>query len=403
MSEFLENFTIEDLITPTAEQSSSTTISLPDLDISSMNLDFDSSDFPDFSDHLSLPSVDSSVASCFDTAFNLDTELFNNSGSSFNSFASSNMDQFAPQQFMPMYPPQYSYPTPAFGYQPPPGSMLVPAPGFYAQQTMMPVMPMMQPPMQMPTQNPSFSFAPPPDAPAFSNFGVGVDEPEPMSDITVSTPIRRSRRTAGKKTTYQDSPGPSPTPVKRRKVSRPKKVETTAFELAAPLSVLTADSDMPLKNMITFSSRSVAVRLAEAKKAGKILRPSNAFMCYRSAYSDRIKQWASDDSHQTVSRVAGASWKLEPENVRNLYTHSAELDKINHLTAFPGYKFNPKLRKASRSARAASPETDDQPIPTPNKKQLARIPANNADDEVTSLFGESSTPTPSKYNLHRRS
>ncbi|KAG9663742.1 hypothetical protein KCU98_g564, partial [Aureobasidium melanogenum] len=401
MSELLENFSIEDLLTPTAEQSSST-IGLPDLDTSNTDLDFEFSDLPDIPDDLSIPSIDSSVSSYFDSSFNSDTGLFNNFGSSFNSFASSNMGQFAPQQFMPMYPPQYSIPTPAFGYQPPPGFMLVPAPNFYAQQ------PMMQPPFQMPMQNPSFSFAPAPDAPTFPSFD--LDEPEPMSGVSVSTPVRRSRRTADKKTTYEDSPCPSPTPVKRQKVSRPKKVKRPAFELAAPMSVLTAASDLPIKNMLAFASRSTAVRLGEAKKAGKILRYLNSFVCYRAAYADRIKQWASQDNHQEVSRVAGASWKLEPDDVRTFYIQCAEVDKANHLKAFPSYKYDPKKKsaskKTSRSARSpSSDESDDEPTPKPNKlRQLAPcISKNDADDEMSSLFGDSLFPTPPKYNLRRRS
>ncbi|KAH0278100.1 hypothetical protein KCU91_g2709, partial [Aureobasidium melanogenum] len=396
MSELLENFSIEDLLTPNAEQSSST-ISLPDLDIPNTDFDFEFSDLPDIPDDLSIPSIDTSVSSYFDSSFNSDTGLFNNSGSSFNSFASSNIGRLPSQQFMPMYPPQYSIPTTAFGYQPPPGFMLVPAPNFYAQQ---PIMPMVQPPFQMPMQNPGFTFAPAPDAPTFPSFDL---EPELMSGVSVSTPVRRCRRTAGKKTSYDDSPCPSPTPVtsvKRQKVSRPKKTEKPAFELAAPMSALTAASDLPFRNMLAFASRSTAVRLGEAKKAGKILRPLNSFVCYRSAYTDRIKQWASADCSQAVSRIAGASWKLEPDDVRNFYLQCAELDKANHLKAFPSYKYDPKKKpaseKTSRSARSPSPdESDDEPTPKPNKlRKLA--PRNSKTD------ADDASP-PSKYNLRRRS
>ncbi|KAG9718828.1 hypothetical protein KCU73_g14973, partial [Aureobasidium melanogenum] len=55
MSDLLENFSIEDLLTPTAEQSSST-ISLPDLDLSNTDYDFEFSDLPDIPDDLSIPS-----------------------------------------------------------------------------------------------------------------------------------------------------------------------------------------------------------------------------------------------------------------------------------------------------------------------------------------------------------
>ncbi|CAD0111579.1 unnamed protein product [Aureobasidium uvarum] len=403
MSELLETFSLEDPMTSTAEQGSSTD-SLPDFDMD-MDFDIDSLDLPaDLSDiptggmDLSTPSLDLSVSD-LDSNFNPDTGLFN-SGPSFNSFDS----QFAPppmmpQQFMPMYTPQYP-----FGYMPPPGYMLVPA--FYSQQ---PMMPMMQPPMQMPMQNPSFSFTPTPDVPAFPSFD--LDSSEPMSDVSVSTSARRSHRNAGKKTTYEDTPTPSPTPtpVKRQKISRPK-IQRPAIDLAGPISVLTDGCDAPIKDMLAIANRSAAVRRADAKKAGKILRPLNSFVCYRAAYADRVKQWASKNSHQDLSIILGQSWKIEPKNIRDFYINCAELDRANHNEAFPHYKFNPgkpgksgASKKSARSVRTASPGSDDEPTPRPNKtQQLVPLPLTDEDDEMTSLFGDSPAPTPSKYNFRRR-
>ncbi|KAI4715456.1 hypothetical protein E4T48_08373 [Aureobasidium sp. EXF-10727] len=412
MSELLENFSLEDLMTPTAEQGSSTD-TLPDFDMDidmDMDFDFDSLDLPaDLSDiptggmDLSTPSLDLSVSD-LDSNFNPDTGLFN-SGSSFNSFDSSNMSQFASpmmsQQFMPVNPPQNP-----FGFIPPPGYMLVPDPNFYPQQ---PMMPMMQPPMQMPMQDPSFSVTPTPDAPASTS--VDLDGPESMSDVSVSTPVRRSYRTATKKISYEDSPTPSPSPkpVKRQKVSRPK-TQRPAFELAEPISVLTDGLDVPIKDMLAFANRSAVVRRAEAKKVGKIPRPLNSFVCYRAAYADRVKQWASKNCHQDVSAILGPSWKIESKEIKDFYINCAWLDSTNHMKAFPDYKFNPAKpgksgvsKKSARSVQIASPESDDEPTPRPNKKKQHTIPfpTDDEDDDMLSVFGSSPAPTPSKYNLRQ--
>jgi hypothetical protein len=393
MSELLENFSIEDLMTPTAEQGSST-VGLSGLDMSlDLDMDFpvDLSDIPTGGIDFSTPSVDFSVSTDSDFSFNSDSGLFN-SDLGFNSFGS--FDQFAqppmmPQQFMPLYAPQIPYPS--FGYQAPPGFMLVPAPApvFYGQQ------PMMQLPMQMPMQNPSFSFTPS-DAPVFPSFDESsipsfndvfpsFNEPEPMSAISAPSPTdqsRRSRRTARKET----SPA---TPAKRQKSSRSKAADKITYELAAPISVLIAESDVPLKDMLAFANRSVAIRQAEANKSGKIKipRPSNSFVMYRSAYADRVMKWASKNNHQNVSVITGSSWQIESETVRRFYMNCADIDKANHLKAFPGWKYNPK--------RPVIPESDDdEPTPRPNKK---RYLTPQEDIEMVSPV-----PTPGKYNHRRR-
>lgn len=428
MSELLENLSLEDLVTPTVEQES-TTFSLPDLDLSlDKDLDFDMTDFPaDLSSDIpdigfSTPSVDLSVSSDsdlnFDSNFNIDpnfdTDLdLSNSGLGFNSFDSNNTNQFAapPPMMTPMYAPQY----PSFGYQPPPGYMLVPV--IYGQQPMMPIMPMMQPPMQMPIQTPSFSFAPTPDAPVFPSFddlssfdnfssfddlSSSFDEPEPMSAVSAPTstptptPSRTSRRIAGQKTTYKDPSTPT-VPTKRQKASRPKP-ERPTFELAAPISVLTDGSDIPIKDMLAFVNRSAAVRRDEAAKAGKVSRSLNSFVCYRAGYADRIKQWAGKDNHQNVSIIAGSSWKIEPDNIRSFYINCAEIDKFHHIEAFPDYKYAP----TKKPARSDSPDIDDDDEPTPRPNKRRHITPLFSDDEDDHIFVSSAAPTPSKYNLRRR-
>jgi hypothetical protein len=254
--------------------------------------------------------------------------------------------------------------------------------------------------MQMPVQSPSFSFTPASDAPVYPTFSFDFDNSELMSaissveevpaislacdvpDVPASTPVKKSRKTRET----------AAVPVKRQKVARTKTAEKQTYELAAPMSVLTADSDIPLRDMLAFANRSIAVRHAEAaKKNGKIPRPSNSFVCYRSAYADRVMQWSSKNCHQNVSRITGSSWKIESEDVRRFYMNVAEIDRLNHLSAFPSYKYNPQKKPSPES----DDDDDEEPTPRPNKKRHL-TPLDEDDDMFSPTF------TSSKYNLRRR-
>jgi hypothetical protein len=105
--------------------------------------------------------------------------------------------------------------------------------------------------------------------------------------------------------------------------------------LTAPLSVLTKDfHDVPIKNMENWVNRPADDRRREAEKRnGYITRPMNSFMLYRSAFAERAKAWCSQNNHQIVSTVAGASWPLEPPEIRELYNEYAKLERINHQNA----------------------------------------------------------------------
>jgi hypothetical protein len=96
--------------------------------------------------------------------------------------------------------------------------------------------------------------------------------------------------------------------------------------------------------------RSVEQRLAEVeKKKGYVSRPMNSFMLYRSAYAERVKQFCKENNHQVVSQVTGASWPLEPKEVRDLYEQYAITERDNHAAAHPNYKFAPN--KATKRTR----------------------------------------------------
>ncbi|KAF3481528.1 HMG box protein [Arthroderma uncinatum] len=98
--------------------------------------------------------------------------------------------------------------------------------------------------------------------------------------------------------------------------------------------------------MEAWVNRPVETRLNEAKiKNGKIARPMNSFMLYRSAYAERTKEWCSQNNHQVVSRASGQSWRLEPREIRDQYRRYAATERHNHHKAHPGYKFAPNRKQ----------------------------------------------------------
>jgi hypothetical protein len=112
--------------------------------------------------------------------------------------------------------------------------------------------------------------------------------------------------------------------------------------------------------MEVWVNRSVETRLEEVeKKNGHIARPMNSFMLYRSAYADRVKQYCRENNHQVVSQVSGASWPLEPKEIRELYEKYASMERDNHHAAHPTYKFAPN-KNGSAKKRKDLDDSDDE-------------------------------------------
>jgi hypothetical protein len=131
-------------------------------------------------------------------------------------------------------------------------------------------------------------------------------------------------------------------------------------KLTAPLSVLTKDMDVPLKDMDAWVHRPAEVRQQEVtKRNGYVTRPMNSFMLYRSAYAERTKQWCLQNNHQVVSSVSGESWPMEPEEVRNQFNEWAKIERDNHAKAHPDYKFSPSKATNKRRKGEFTDDEDD--------------------------------------------
>ncbi len=82
-----------------------------------------------------------------------------------------------------------------------------------------------------------------------------------------------------------------------------------------------------------------------------VTRPMNSFMLYRSAYSERCKQWGKAHCHQVVSTVAGQSWPLEPKAIRDEFAEYARIEKENHALVNPDYHVRPQKANKSNNAQ----------------------------------------------------
>ena len=142
-----------------------------------------------------------------------------------------------------------------------------------------------------------------------------------------------------------------------------KAAQTDAPLLDQPLSILTKDYKIPVKDMEAWVHRPVSERLQQANKnkGQHISRPMNSFMLYRSAYADRAKHFCQENNHQVVSKVTGASWPLEPKEVREMYEEFARIERDAHQNAHPDYKFAPNKSGAKKRPHFEDDDDDDDP------------------------------------------
>lgn len=155
-------------------------------------------------------------------------------------------------------------------------------------------------------------------------------------------------------------------PRARKRAKRPKNPNEKPIVTEA-LSKLTKDMvHIPIRDIGTWVNRPTEERIDEvARNNGKIARPMNSFMLYRSAYAERTKEWCAKTNHQVVSKAAGQGWKLETPEIKALYNHYAEEERKNHHNAHPEYKFaprkdqhTPKRRRADEDEEASDLDDD---------------------------------------------
>ncbi|KZZ87412.1 STE11-like transcription factor [Ascosphaera apis ARSEF 7405] len=169
-----------------------------------------------------------------------------------------------------------------------------------------------------------------------------------MHSYTPDTPIYQPKRQEGHLLTPTATPDSKSTVTSQRARPSTRSKTTKAGksgmpELSQPLSILTKHmTHVPLRDMEAHVHRPLEVRLQEVeKKNGKIARPMNSFMLYRSAYAERTKEWCSKNNHQIVSSVSGQSWPQETPEIREKYENLAFAPNKNNIA--PKRKRTPEL------------------------------------------------------------
>lgn len=126
---------------------------------------------------------------------------------------------------------------------------------------------------------------------------------------------------------------------------------------------MTKDWVVPLGDIEAKVHRSAEQRQEEVhskKNNGKVPRPMNSFMLYRSAYAERVKEYCKEGNHQIISQITGHSWSKEPQAIKELYEKYADIDRQNHQKAHPDYKFAPNKNGPASRKRKGRDDDDDQ-------------------------------------------
>ncbi|KAF9250133.1 transcriptional regulator family: HMG [Penicillium roqueforti] len=207
-----------------------------------------------------------------------------------------------------------------------------------------------------------------PHMPPQSIMSGQVTTPPPVSDedlVPMGSPTRTSSPAWSRspssraKTPVRDAPVRA---ARQRRNRNRRELSDSGIQLEGPISQLTESfHTTPIKDMDAWVSRSASERQDEVrKKNGKISRPMNSFMLYRSAYAERTKRLVGANNHQIVSKIAGQGWKLEPVEIRRKYEDLAKLERDNHAATHPNYKFSP-----NKAATTASRRDSGSPALTP--------------------------------------
>ncbi|PWY80646.1 hypothetical protein BO70DRAFT_315891 [Aspergillus heteromorphus CBS 117.55] len=254
-------------------------------------------------------------------------------------------------------------------------------------------------------QRPSGYASPPPQYVSSGDYSRAFPLQNQMAGLQVNTPPPAADEGLVPNSLSQWGSPPSQKKVIKARVSRPTRVRRRTrkakdremrHRLEGPLSQLTKDMDsVPLRDMEEYVHRSIEKRLDDVRKnQGKVARPMNSFMLYRSAYADRTKKLFSQNNHQVVSEAAGDSWRLETQEIREKYERLASIEKDNHLKAHPGYKFSPAKDKKKRTGVEDGRPMMNTPDSSPALLQHRAL----SSSEVDSSGWESRDSTP--FDFH---
>ena len=125
-----------------------------------------------------------------------------------------------------------------------------------------------------------------------------------------------------------------------------------------PLSSYSGDMKRAAaKRTEEWADRPATVRRKETEKHVK--RPLNSFMLYRSAYITVAKAQYPYSRQNDLSTIVAMSWHKEGQELHKVYDAYANIERCNHHSAYPRYKFSPQKLKIQKGGN----NRKEEPMP----------------------------------------
>lgn len=162
----------------------------------------------------------------------------------------------------------------------------------------------------------------------------------------------------------------SRTETARQKLKRRRALNVLRLSVTTPLSQLQDLTHIPPPDIETHVKRGAEARTAElfltkkAKVPGRIPRPLNSYCLYLKCYHARARAFCHKEEENGIRQpngavmvVCGASWLLEPAEVRERFDKWSEIEHGEHEEAFPDYEFpstKPRQRQQPQQPQRAA-------------------------------------------------
>ncbi|KAG0216535.1 hypothetical protein BGX28_000049 [Mortierella sp. GBA30] len=137
-----------------------------------------------------------------------------------------------------------------------------------------------------------------------------------------------------------------------------------------------------------------------AREEGKIKKSSNCFIKYRTHMHPFIVAKYGNQNNKEISRLAGRSWRNEPEHIKAIYRQQANEEKKRHECLYPSYAYNPARSSRSGSKNCSS---NSEEMKVPNNPSKSSSSASATPSKIpASLMAESSQSPHSDKNAEHR-
>lgn len=167
-------------------------------------------------------------------------------------------------------------------------------------------------------------------------------------------------------------------------------------QLQGPLSQM-AHIPADLEGVKKLVESSAEQRRQQAKHRTRVARPKNSFLLYRLAYAERARHLLAglspaQVSSRDISRVTGASWKREEDEIKKKFKDLAKIDQQNHAAAFPEYQFTRRKLPVTRDSQVRLPATS---VTTNDSTYTINTPEKASDEHSWALTYGTSIAMPS--------